>query len=539
MCLYVMSSLRARLIMPASNTHLESFVSVRIAREPDACKLLVSSVYRPPSSDTEFWEQYSAQLDGIFVDSSDLLVLGDLNTDILQPTVHHYHLLKPCAEHQLQNIVHAPTRAQSNTCLDLALLNTTFPLPNPTIIPMSDLTDHHLVRLDIVIPEWKPPATQRTKVVRKPGIATINYSQFNADLNGMLEDSSSFSTLDSQTCHLLTSIAAVTDTHAPSKQVRLPLCPKPKPQPWATPELRKLLQRRSTLHRRVLSQPGNMVLKQQYRSVRREGTLLSRRLKSRFLMHQFSALRRNPRGQWALLNSLSGRRKVRNQPIASLSSLTETFANIVHDLSQPADICLHPATQQSTTAARLSHFRPVTVAHITTLLKATNTSKSPGSDKVVPAVLKNGCDSIAVSLTDIINKSLSTGCVPDIFKNATVSPVFKSGDAESSLRPVSFLPICSKILERVVLEQLIAFFKLHNIMYVPDNQFAYHSNSSCEDCLALVVDEWLKALDNNEYCGIVVADMSKAFDRVKHQELVDELKMLGIADTALLCLQAT
>ena len=86
MCLYVMSSLRARLIMPASNTHLESlFVSVRIAREPDACKLLVSSVYRPPSSGTEFWEQYSTQLDGIFVDSSDLLVLRDLITDTDTP----------------------------------------------------------------------------------------------------------------------------------------------------------------------------------------------------------------------------------------------------------------------------------------------------------------------------------------------------------------------------------------------------------------------------------------------------------------------
>ena len=70
-------------------------------------------------------------------------------------------------------------------------------------------------------------------------------------------------------------------------------------------------------------------------------------------------------------------------------------------------------------------------------------------------------------------------------------------------------------------------------MYVPDNQFVDRTNSSCEDYLALVVDEWLKALDNNEYCSIVFADMSKAFDRVKHQELIDELKMLGIADTAL------
>ena len=175
------------------------------------------------------------------------------------------------------------------------------------------------------------------------------------------------------------------------------------------------------------------------------------------------------------------------------------------------------------------------MADITTLLKATKTSKSPGSDNVLLAILKHGRDSIAVSLTDIINKSLSAGCVPDISKNATVSPVFKSGDAEISTdyRPISLLPICSEKVERVVLEQLIAFFKLHNIMDVSNNQFAYHTNSSWEDCLALVVDEWLKVLDNNEYCGIVFADMSKDFDRVKPQELIHELKMLGIADTAL------
>ena len=58
------------------------------------------------------------------------------------------------------------------------------------------------------------------------------------------------------------------------------------------------------------------------------------------------------------------------------------------------------------------------------------------------------------------------------------------------------------------------------------------------DCLALVVDECqLKALDENEYCGVlycgVFADMSKAFDRVNHQGLINELQNVRIAGTAL------
>jgi len=190
-----------------------------------------------------------------------------------------------------------------------------------------------------------------------------------------------------------------------------------------------------------------------------------------------------------------------------MESLTATFSNIVHD-PDPSPPFQLPAPVHAD-FPELCTFRPVSAEY-------------SGSTTVE-------------YLTAIINESLRTGYVPAVFKHATVCPIPKSGDPQlsSNYRPVSLLPICSKILERIVLDQLLAFFNSNNIPYVPANQFAYRSDHSCEDCLTLAVNRWLQALDDDEFCGIVFADLSKAFDRVKHTELLQELHSLGIRDAAL------
>ena len=154
---------------------------------------------------------------------------------------------------------------------------------------------------------------------------------------------------------------------------------------------------------------------------------------------------------------------------------------------------------------------------------------------MLPSILKNGGDAIAEYLTDIVNESLQTGNVPTVFKQAIISPLMKSGDPDlaANYRPVSLLPICAKVLERIVLDQITKFFADNGIEHVPDSQFAYRRNHSCEDCLALAVNRWLSALDSNEYCGVIFADMSKAFDRVAHSALIQSLHDTGIRDVAL------
>ena len=109
------------------------------------------------------------------------------------------------------------------------------------------------------------------------------------------------------------------------------------------------------------------------------------------------------------------------------------------------------------------------------------------------------------------------GIVPDIFKMAYVCPLFKNGASYNArnYRPISFLPIISKLLEKVVHRQLVKHLQLSsNTPGLPAEKFAYRSNHSCEDVLALVINKWQLILDDGSVCGVVLADMSKAFDRV-------------------------
>jgi len=96
-------------------------------------------------------------------------------------------------------------------------------------------------------------------------------------------------------------------------------------------------------------------------------------------------------------------------------------------------------------------------------------------------------------------------------------------------RPVSLLPVVSKIIEKVVHRQLMEYIEEHaDLGFLPAEQFAYRHQHSCEDCLTLGISRWTAALDRGEHCGVVLLDMSKAFDRVKHDLLLAELRAIGI-----------
>ena len=88
-------------------------------------------------------------------------------------------------------------------------------------------------------------------------------------------------------------------------------------------------------------------------------------------------------------------------------------------------------------------------------------NKSYGVDNYSAKVLKYVSDIVSPILCDIINKSISIGCFPDILKIARVTPLFKEGNTEevNNYRPISNLPLFSKIFERVFYDQLYRYFE--------------------------------------------------------------------------------
>ena len=157
-----------------------------------------------------------------------------------------------------------------------------------------------------------------------------------------------------------------------------------------------------------------------------------------------------------------------------------------------------------------------------------NPQKSTGIDDISPIFLKDGASELKGALTFIINLSIDTKTVPDEMKFAKVKPLFKKGSRldVSNYRPVSILPIVSKILERAVYKQIVGYLDSNNLLY--ENQSGFRKAYSTDTCLINLTDQIKVNMSRGLYVGMVLIDLQKAFDTVDHDILCKKLKSMGI-----------
>ena len=142
---------------------------------------------------------------------------------------------------------------------------------------------------------------------------------------------------------------------------------------------------------------------------------------------------------------------------------------------------------------------------------------------------------LAPSIARLINMSFSTGKFPTRWKTANVTPLFKQGAASdpSNYRPISVLPVVSKVIERHMHNSLYAFLMDNNLLY--SRQSGFRRMHSTETALVKLIDELLFSLDNNQVCSMVLVDYRKAFDIVDHNYklLLRKLELYGIVNREL------
>ena len=137
---------------------------------------------------------------------------------------------------------------------------------------------------------------------------------------------------------------------------------------------------------------------------------------------------------------------------------------------------------------------------------------------------------IAGSLKYIINMSLKTGIYPDKWKEAKVFPLHKGGDLSdtNNYRPISILPVLSKVIERAVHKHLYSFLSANNL--INKLQSGFRPQHSTETALTDMVDDWLQNMNSGEMTGVAFIDLRKAFDTVNHEILLSKLYDLGSND---------
>lgn len=154
--------------------------------------------------------------------------------------------------------------------------------------------------------------------------------------------------------------------------------------------------------------------------------------------------------------------------------------------------------------------------------------KATGHDEYSAELLKLCADSIAPSIAYVLNKCISTGKFISEWKCARVSAIFKKGtklDA-GNYRPVSVLPIISKVMERIMHQQLYDF--LSQLHILNESQSGFRKSHSTQSCLHRLSEKVLNGIHKSEVVGMVAVDLKKAFDTVDHEILKKKLEHYGV-----------
>ena len=136
-------------------------------------------------------------------------------------------------------------------------------------------------------------------------------------------------------------------------------------------------------------------------------------------------------------------------------------------------------------------------------------------------------------LFHIFKVSIKQGIFPDRLKIAKVTPIFKSGakDNISNYRPISILPVFSKVLETIMYNRVYNHLNSEGLLY--EKQFGFQRNNSTEHAILQLTRDITSSLEKGEYTLEVFIDLSKAFNTVDHQILIKKLQNYGIDGTAL------
>jgi len=209
--------------------------------------------------------------------------------------------------------------------------------------------------------------------------------------------------------------------------------------------------------------------------------------------------------------------------------LNDYFASIgVIDDGKPLDVS--PTTSRGTKLQDSITFTPDKLRKVMRKIKG---NSSPGADGYPPVLLQNLSHSLAQPLSVIFASFMSTGHVPQAWKQATVTPVFKGGIAsdQSNYRPISLMSVFSKLMEKVVVLDMLRYCKEQGL--ISKQQHGFLARKSTVTNMLSCMNDWTCALMNRSSVAVAYIDFQKAFDSVCHTKLFCKLESIGFTGNLL------
>ncbi len=271
----------------------------------------------------------------------------------------------------------------------------------------------------------------------------------------------------------------------------------------------------------------------EYRRIRNQVRMLTRKSKKIKEKNVAADIRRNPKKFWSYAQS-----KMRTRPgIPDLeyqgrvatsdedkAELLSEFYSSVFTKEPQGQLPTIPTKKIDTAFA----FKSISRTEVIKKLKKLKPSKSPGPDCIHPRVLQETAAELSLPLSIIFNNSLSKGAVPSKWKEALITAIFKKGNKSlpGNYRPVSLTAVACKVMESILRDRIVEHMMTNNLF--SPKQFGFISGRSTVLQLLHVLDIWTEVLDSGGAIDAIYCDYMKAFDKVPHRRLVHKLQAYGI-----------
>ena len=320
----------------------------------------------------------------------------------------------------------------------------------------------------------------------------------------------------------------------PTKTVSNNLKDKP---PWMSHTVKKSVKKKHKLFKRFLHTDSSYDYKE-YIKVRNTTCKIIKRAKRCHEKNIASQAKDNPKKFWKYVNS---KRKCREK----VAALQKEDGTMTTNNKEKADLLINffssVMTEEDTsnldniniTPGEKSNGQFITEVNITAKevkqqLKDLNPNKSPGPDKIYPKVLKELHNELAEPIAHLFNKSFNNNKLPNDWKLAEITAIFKKGNRSSSnnYRPVSLTCILCKVMESFIRDEIQNHMEELNLYC--KCQHGFRQGRSCITQLLDVMDNFSNFIDKGLDFDVIYLDFKKAFDSVPHERLLIKLKSYGI-----------